>query len=262
MYEKILSVAGLSPKEAEIYEILLNIGQAEASEIFKQTTYKRGLLYKILEQLIEKGLIVKIEKPRKPAVFRVEHPNKITEMLDLQAQKVTYYKKSIEDLMPQLISNYNLAFHKPGIRFFEGKEGVRRVLDDTLTAKETIYTYVDMEAIVEHINDINKAYVKKREKLDIKKKGIVLDSPFTRKLLKNYHTSVTDTRFMDHTKYSFSSIMQIYDDRVAYISLSEDSFTSIIIQDKNIYQMHKQIFEFNWQNAKTYEELTPLSKAQ
>lgn len=262
MYEKILTAAGLSAKEAEIYEIILGIGQAPASEIYKKTAYKRGLVYKLLEQLAEKGLIIKIEKPRKVAIFRVEHPNKINERLEEQAQKVNYYKRTMGELMPQLVSNYNLAFNKPGIRFFEGKDGLKKVLADTLTARETIYSYVDMEAIDKYIPGINRDYVKKREKLNINKKGIVLDSPFTRKLLQDYHTNVTDTRFMDYTKYTFSSIMQIYDNRVVYISLSKDSFMSILIQDKNIYQMHKQIFEFNWQNAKTYEELAPLSNPQ
>jgi sugar-specific transcriptional regulator TrmB len=262
MYEKILTAAGLTTKEAEIYELILGIGQAPASEIYKKTAYKRGLVYKILEQLTEKGLVIKIEKPRKVAIFRVEHPNKINERLETQAQRVNYYKRSMEELMPQLVANYNLAFNKPGIQFFEGEEGVRKVLADTLTARNIIYTYADVEAVIKYTETINREYAKKRDKLQINKKVITIDSPFAREFFKDYYENITDTRFIDHQDYPFSSVMQIYDNRVSYMSLSKDAFVAVLITDKNIYQMQKSLFEFNWKHAKTYEALSPLSKAQ
>jgi len=261
MYEKILTAAGLSPKEAEIYEIILDIGQAPASEIYKKTAYKRGLVYKILEQLAEKGLIIKIEKPHKVAIFRVEHPNKINERLETQAQRVNYYKRSMEELMPQLVTNYNLAFNKPGVRFYEGEEGLRKVLADTLTAQETILTLVDVEAVVKYMEQINTEYVKQRERLHKQKKMVCVDSPFARKYLEKYHVNVTDTRFVNHERYPFSSVMQIYDNKVAYISLSADSITSMIITDKNIYQMNKVLFNFIWSHSKSFSELSPLASA-
>jgi sugar-specific transcriptional regulator TrmB len=259
MYEKILSAAGLTAKEAEIYELILEIGQAPASEIYKKTAYKRGLVYKILEQLAEKGLIIKIEKPRKVAIFRVEHPNKINERLETQAQRVNYYKRSMEELMPQLVTNYNLAFNKPGVRFYEGDEGLRKVLADTLTAQETICTLVDVEAVVKYMDKINQEYVKQRERLHKQKKMVCVDSPFARKYLEKYHVNVTNTRFVDYTLYPFSSVMQIYDNKIAYISLSTDSITSMIITDKNIYQMNKVLFNFIWSHSKAFSELSPLT---
>ena len=261
MYEKILTSAGLSEKEAQIYELVLNLGQAEAGEIYKKTEYKRGLLYKILDQLVEKKLVIKIETARKPTVFRAEHPNKINEMLESEVQKINYYKRSMEELMPQLVSNYNLAFNKPGIRFFEGEEGIKKVLADTLTAKETIYTYADIEAVIKYTEKINQEYIKKRNALKINKKVIVADSPFARNFFSSYAKDITDTRFIQEEN-KFSSVMQIYDNRVAYISLSKDALVAILITDKNIYQMQKSLFEHNWKNAKTFDQLSPISKAQ
>lgn len=259
MYEKILSASGLSSKEASLYEAILGLGEATASQIYKKTAYKRGLVYKILDQLVEKGLISRINTPQKADVFKVEHPYKLNEMLDNQAQKLKYYKKSIDELMPQLVSNYNLAFNKPGIRLYEGEEGLWKVLTDTLTAKEIIYTFSDVEAVVKYMDKINQNYVKKREKLDIKKRIIFVDSPFARKYLKAYHVSVTDSRFVDYKLYPFSSLMQIYDGKVAYISLSEKGIISMLISDQNVYRMNKSLFEFIWSYAKKLDELQPLS---
>ena len=262
MYEKFLVSSGLSEKEAQIYEIMLEMGQAMASDIYKKSPFKRGLVYKILQQLTEKGLITKKEYPGKITLFRVEHPYKISEMIENKENKINYSKKSLEELMPQLVSNYNLAFNKPGIKFYEGEEGIKKVLADTLTAKDVIYTYADIEAVVKYTEQINQEYIKKRDKLHINKKVITINSPYAQNFFKNYHKDITDTRFIDHETYPFSSVMQIYDNRVAYISLSEKDLIVVLISDKNIYQMQKSLFEFNWKYAKTYDELPPLSKAQ
>jgi sugar-specific transcriptional regulator TrmB len=262
MYEKILAAAGLSEKEALVYEILLNKGKATASQIYRQSPFKRGLVYKILDELAEKGLIAKSNPPRQVTTFQVEHPYKINDLLNAQAQKINYYKKSIEELMPQLVSNYNLAFNRPGIQFYEGEEGIKKVLADTLTAQELIYTYADVETIEKYTAKINQEYRRKRQKLNIKKRVLALDSPFSRKFMKNYDPESLEIRYIDHRKFPFTSTLQIYDNKVIYISLSKENLIALLIADKNIYQTHKSLFEFHWKYAYKKDQLPPLSKAQ
>ncbi|MFH1522228.1 MAG: hypothetical protein ABIE43_00225, partial [Patescibacteria group bacterium] len=120
----------------------------------------------------------------------------------------------------------------------------------------------DAEAVVKHIDKINQEYVKKRDKLDIKKRMILIDSPFTRNYLKNYHRETTDMRLIDYKLFPFNSVMQIYNNKISYITLSDTGKIGVIIEDKNIYQMHKSLFEFTWSKAKSFDQLTPLSKAQ
>ena len=128
--------------------------------------------------------------------------------------------------------------------------------------KEIIYAYSDIEAVVKFIDKINKEYVKKREELKIKKKAILIDSPFARNYLKDYHLAITENKFIDYKLFPFNSLMQIYDNKIAYVTLSDKSKIGVIIEDKNIYQMHKSLFEFIWTHAKTFNQLSPLSKAQ
>ena len=59
MYEKIFSQIGLTEQEATIYEIMLELGQARAKEIYQKSPFKRGLVYKLLDNLIEKHLILR-----------------------------------------------------------------------------------------------------------------------------------------------------------------------------------------------------------
>lgn len=40
--------------------------------------------------------------------------------------------------------------------------------------------------------------------------------------------------------------MQIYDNRISYQTIERENKIAILIEDKNIYQMHKSFFEFMW----------------
>jgi hypothetical protein len=101
--------------------------------------------------------------------------------------------------------------------------------------------------VEKHISNINKEYVKKRQKFGIKKRIIVPDSEFNRKFLKDYAKDVTDFKMVSHKDLpAFKTVMQIYDNKVSYLTLTEDFMIGIIIEDPNIYKMHKYLFEHLW----------------
>ena len=69
MYKDVLIKAGLKAGEAEIYDLLLQKGDASAQEINKNTPHKRGMVYKFLEDLHAKGLVVTYSKNKKTYFF-------------------------------------------------------------------------------------------------------------------------------------------------------------------------------------------------
>lgn len=262
MFENQLKNAGLTSVQTEIYSYLLENGEFKASLLAKNIKRPRGVVYKGLDELIELGLVEKRDDKDMISVFRADHPSKLEQMYDNKETSIKRSKRIFIESLPDLVSTYNITLNKPGIKFYEGTEGIKRVINDTLTSKEIIYTYADAEAVVKHIDKINQEYVKKRDKLDIKKRMILIDSPFTRNYLKNYHRETTDMRLIDYKLFPFNSVMQIYNNKISYITLSDTGKIGVIIEDKNIYQMHKSLFEFTWSKAKSFDQLTPLSKAQ
>ncbi|MFW5888166.1 MAG: TrmB family transcriptional regulator [Patescibacteria group bacterium] len=248
MYKDIFTQTGLSDKEAVVYEFLLKNGEVPAGDIIKKTPLKRGVVYNILEGLRKKGLVSKRTK-NKIAYFSPEHPEKLRQYAEERKSGLQKAERNLEANMDRLASDFNLSTGKPGIRFFEGIEGVQKVLEDSLNAREEIYTYVDVEAVVKHIDKINQEYVKKRDKLNIKKRALLIDTPFARKYLKDYHRQVTEIKFLTHKLHSFHTVMQIYDGKISYITLTSKAKIGVVIEDKNIYQMHKILFEVQWNNA-------------
>ena len=45
--------------------------------------------------------------------------------------------------------------------------------------------------------------------------------------------------------------MQIYDNKISYLTLSDKEMIGVIIEDKYIYKMHKDLFEYMWKNIST-----------
>ncbi len=259
-YFQTLTQAGLEADQAHVYEALLQNGPLTAGRIHQRTPLKRGLVYKVLEELQALGLVTKKDALGKVAIFEPAHPLKLKELAETKEKQAKQAQGALEGVLPQLTSQFNLASGKPGVRFFEGRDGIWEVLKDSLTAKGEIYSYADIESIVKYINEINQKYVATRERLKIQKKGIVLDTPFNRKYLSDYHTTVTDVKLISYNSPAFESVMQIYDNKVSYITLSPDKMIGVIIDDPRIYQLHKWLFEWSWQHGYDLETTLKSSK--
>jgi HTH-type transcriptional regulator, sugar sensing transcriptional regulator len=247
MYEETFTQAGLSLDQAKMYEILLKGGVMPASKVALKAGLKRGLGYKVIEQLVFLGLVEKIDK--KVALFAPNHPSKLKEMLQKKAEDIKNTDAVLSGLLGPMISDYNLTVGKPNVRFFEGEEGVRKVLEDTLYSQEEILSYADIAVIQKYIPDINTWYVTEREKKGIKKRAILIDTPEARAILASYHRTITDSRVIKLETPLFESIMQIYDGKVSYITLSDNQKIGIIIEDVSVYEMHKALFNVTWSKA-------------
>lgn len=246
--ENILIQAGLSEEQSLAYQSLLDKGPQRASDLAKWTGIKRGLIYKVLEQLESMGLVSKNGGVGTVAIFSPAHPSLLLSNIERKEKEIALTKEMLVSSIGSLSSKFNLITGKPNVQFFEGEEGVKKVLDDTLNVPKytEIYTYADLEAILKYIPNINQVYSDRREKLGIKKKGLLLDSPKVRELIKSYHTETTDTKLIQYNVSEFETIMQIYENKISYITLKENSMIGVIIEDPFIYKMHKNIFEHLW----------------
>ncbi len=248
MYENVLTSAGLSPDQANIYEILLKSGRKKAAEIAVLAGKKRGITYKILDELINRGLIAKKDTVGEISLFEATHPANLTDLVEKEERRISSAHSALEGVLGQMTSDFNLIIGKPGIRFYEGLEGMKKVLEDSLTAKEMIYSYVDAEAVMKYIPDINKNYATKREKLGVIKRSLLPDNLTTRKLSQKYMPTVTENRFIKSSNGLADTVTQIYDGKISYIILKPERMVGVIIENDSIYKMQRGLFESIWHN--------------
>ncbi len=245
-YEKFLGELGLNKEQSSIYESLLKNGLMPASIVAKKSGVKRSLTYKILEQLIGLGLAERRDNIGKITFFFPAHPGKLREFLQKREEAIKTAEASLGGIMGRMVSDFNLLSGKPNVQFYEGMEGMKKVLEDSLSAEGEIYAYADVISIEKYIPDINKDYVEKRRKFNIKKKGLIFDSPEARKILTDYNPDITENKFISFKTSPSHTIMQIYDNKVSYITLGDTQMIGIIIEDAHIASVQKYLFEYQW----------------
>ena len=252
-YTKEITDAGLSKEQAIVYEVLLRIGESPArniaSSVSKEASLSRPMVYKLLEELIELDLVEKNDEPGKVAKFAPKHPVAINKMIDEKKTNIEYIKRQFITTSGKLSSLFNMSVGRPGVEFYEGEDGVWEVIMDSLNATEEILTYAYLEAIEKYIPEMNIEYSALREHQGVKKRGLVIDSPEARKFLRSYKDSKTTKIKLISAKEKtppFQTTMQIYDNKVSYVTLTDEYFVGIIITDQNIANTHKYLFESLW----------------
>lgn len=256
MKKNIFKKAGLTDVQSEIYSFLLENGAFKASEIAKKIKRPRGVVYKGLDELILLKLVEKIENSGITR-FQADHPGNLEKVLyekekntlrDISEQKnkLEIDKKSLLSAMPDFISMFNLNQSKPGVRYFEGLEGVEFILNDTLTSKTDIYTYIDTKDVHDEITELNDNYVKRRIEKGIMKKIITPEN--NRALTPMPEGQFTKTKYLSNETPMLKTAMQIYDGKISYQTFTENKMIAVLIEDENIYSFHKILFENLWSN--------------
>ncbi len=246
MYEQHLQLTGLTGDQAIVYETLLREGALRASVLARKTPLKRGLAYKVLESLVALELVEKMKQQGDVATFSAKHPSLLGALVERRERAVTEARASVETIMPSLVSAYNLVSGMPGVRFYEGMEGVERVLRESLEAQGMIRTYVDHDAVEQYVHDINASYVRERIRRNIPKRLLVLDSPHARETFYGKDEARTDVKFIRQAPHILQSSLQVYDDTIAYIALDRDRMIGVIFESPSIAALHTHLFDCLW----------------
>ena len=236
---KSLEQLGLAGKKADVYLASLELGSASVIEIAKKAGVKRTTCYDILLELEKEGLISETSKGKK-RLFIGEDPEKIKKDL---AKK----QGLIEDILPELKSIYNIKGVKPKIRFYEGKEGLREVYEDTLRYSGELLAFSSEDVVRVLGMDWADDYLRRRVKKGIHCRAIMSRTEIIEKIAAKDREQLRQSKLIDPAKYPFSIEINLYGyQKVALMSSKEE--TGVIIEGAEIYKTMKAIFELIWDN--------------
>ncbi|PIR86762.1 MAG: hypothetical protein COU11_04635 [Candidatus Harrisonbacteria bacterium CG10_big_fil_rev_8_21_14_0_10_49_15] len=248
MYENTLTKAGLAPDQARVYEILLKNGALSASDISKKSGLKRGLTYKVLDELVAIGLVKKSSK-QKVLLFEPAHPLRLKELAEQKEQSAKVAQEALGGIINNLTSDFNLISGKPGVQYFEGAKAVRILADDTLKSGDEVLTYLDHEVMDKYLPAENARYINERVRRGIHKRILGPDTNYVRCLEDKLKNQLVTIRLIPLTQKRFSSIVQIYNQKVSFLSYNEKARIGVIVDDPFISQMHRTLFESLWETA-------------
>ena len=118
-FGKTLQQIGLKEKEAAVYLALLSLESSTAYQIAQHCDVKKPTVYVILEELLQKGLVLKIPHAKK-ALYAARD---IGEFLEEQKRKL----RAVEAIVPQLQALGGAT--GPSVYFFTGLRGIAEALE-------------------------------------------------------------------------------------------------------------------------------------
>jgi sugar-specific transcriptional regulator TrmB len=250
-----ISATGLTVDQAVVYECLLRLGAVPASKVVKAIPrpyeLSRPLVYKVLDELVQLSLVKKDDEPGKVSSFSALHPNALGELITAKEFLLEKVRSNYASIAGSLTSVFNLVDGKPNVQFFEGMKGVRSILNDALTSKTEICSYIDIATVERIFGNISREFGEEREKRKIKKRNIGVDTPENRDFLRKTGLQLTEERLIKWPTETFASVMFIYDNKIAYMNILEP-YISILISDPQIYSMHQALFDSTWHSPATF----------
>ena len=241
---KQLEQFGLEEKKAEVYLACLELGPSPVQAIAQKTGIKRTTIYDVIGSLINQGLITQTVKGKK-SLYVAENPEIIKALLQKK-------EKELDQILPELKSLHFIPGAKPKIKYYEGVEGVKKVLEDTLTSKEKVLRAIlpikDIIGVVgeEYFDD----YTQKRIRLGYSLNSIRPEAKELAKTVGKYQwvTSKKDRREVRFPpkNFVFSMTMYLYDNKVLLISSKKENF-GMIIESQEFAGNQRALFEVLWQ---------------
>ena len=243
---------GLSEKEALAYVALLGFGTATVREVSREAGLNRATTYILLESLTKKGL-ASISSSEKNRFYTASPPERLIQSLEDEAKRAAEQLGGARSLLPELKSIFVGVGPKPKVLFYEGTAGIESVYEDTLTSSETIRAYASIENMHAVLPHYFPQYYKRRAAKGINIRSIHPDTPEAYERTVHDHEEVRDSALVPKEAYDFSPEINIYDNKIVFMSLREKF--GLIIESEELAKAMKNIFELSWAEAKRLNEI-------
>lgn len=250
MNSKLLVQMGLTEKQAEVYEFLLNTGSVRLPELLKALPYKRGDMYNILEGLALHGLI-EVETVGKRKMYSPAHPAKLGEVIDSQEAALKQTREQLMNSLPQLASTFRMLSNKPGIRVFEGEDASWKAMELLFEIGKPIYSFEDKGNMKPASDSSQTAkYLRMRKRRGVVDKMIVPDSNADLIAEEKKNASI-ELRTVPSDQLPFEIDVQICEDVVQMATAEGEDTITIHIEHPVIAKSFRAIFEYVWGKAKS-----------
>lgn len=248
--KKTLEFVGFSGKEACVYLALLELGKGTVAQISRRAGINRPSGYHVLASL-ELRELVKSSGKKPKQEYIAESPDQIEKMFLKKIEEDKVFIQEAQKVIPQLKSMHNVS-GRPKVSFYEGKEGVEKVYEDTLTSHEPIRAYASVENMHDGLPEYFPEYYKRRTKKGIAIRAIVPNSATGRERKSMDGKELRETALVPTEMFNFIPEINIYDNKVMIASWREK--LGIIIESTEIADAMKKIYELAWAEAKRLDE--------
>lgn len=238
-----LTSLGLNKNEAKVYLALLELGSSSISELAKIAEINRTVAYSVIEQLLNKELVIESITGKKKT-YSSEPPEKLKSLLK---QKL----KKLDEIYPELSLLLNQTKTKPVIKFFTGVEGIKRAYRLSLAAETNdLIGFTGFSVLTEASKAIDtfwkKEYIPQRKKLKKLARLIIPDNQVGKKYAAENKNHFRETKFVPSSTYDFELDLFMFDNTVIFISYTPKEEFALIINSESVAKTLKMIWQIVW----------------
>lgn len=240
----------INAHEKSVLSALFKGRGATVGALSKATFINRTTLYPILEKLLEKGLVTKIQTEGNTIFKAVSLP----ELSEWMKRKENEVKKASTDLMQwaKNQSHEHSVSLQTEIKHYQGLEGVMSLYDDTWRENtgKIIYALTDYERAYSVIGDtfLRNDYFNQRIRHGVRVQSLLPESPIGKKELKMAKELLREMRFIDLFK-NLGIEINIYDNKVAIFAFDKHHPSGVLIKNDIIADAFKNIFQYLWRTT-------------
>jgi sugar-specific transcriptional regulator TrmB len=249
MYEQSLKNLDLPEKEAVVYLASLELGLSTIQEIAGKSQISRSTTYEVIESLMKKGLMSALTKGKRK-YFSAEEPERLMTFIDIKERELEERKKELKAILPELKELARLSRERPKIRFYEGKQGIRRIQEDILRTKNlrSIEEFVPLDDAYQlfqahprdHRHEMGKKIKVPERMIYTSKKGEILPQK----------RGPIETLFIPIEKFPFHTEITIYANKVALVSFGR-KLTGVVLESEDIANTLRCMFNLLWERLKS-----------
>jgi len=237
----VLALLGIEEKQGKVYLALLELGMCSIQKISEVSGVKRTSIYNFLDSMQEQGLIFSIQKGTRSYI--------VPENPEILLQKAKKQLSLVQNTLPSLLSLYNMPGAYPKVKFYTGKEGLKRVYNEFIKkSKEPIYGFSDYEKMFSALDeDWLWEIPLERRKNKCKFYSIAKEGPYGRMVQKKDEEQYRQTKLVKEVQ--FDTEINIFSDKVLFFSFRRP-FMVAVIEDRAIAQTFYSVWKLVWNSLK------------
>jgi len=215
------------------------LGEATAASIASTAGIKRPSAYVILKALIKRGYITSYFR-NGVTKFVAMNPSRLISRVEERASRI---KEALPEL--EALNFLSQGTTKPQIEYYEGRDGLVAIMEDTLKSPNTIiYAWNDTKLAVETLSDFYPEYIRRKNENNIFVKAILVDDEVGRKFKSKGQVEKRAVKLVAKEKLPIANEINIYGNNIFIIS--HHDMVGVIIRNKRIADTQRAIFELCW----------------
>lgn len=232
----LMKALGLTPAQTDVYLAALELGRSSMQELARKSGVKRTTIYKFIDELKERGLIIETKRKTR-SVYAAVSPQQLLEFEKYRLAELT-------ELMPQLQAIENAVPHKPKVMFYEGIDAVKELYLDILKAEKSIVAWSDLSGTLAAFGQFGAEFADKRARRNIELKWIVPDTAEARAFTRRDYGLLRETKFLPNAQFAID--INIYDNKVVLVNARSPQPFGVLIEDRLVADTLREAWQQLW----------------